>query len=367
MRIKIITCHDVYNFGASLQAYALMKYLQQQNHNVEIIDYKPDYLSQHYNLLAVNNPDWNTTIARKAVYLIAKFPGRVMALRRKYAFDRFTKNYLHVTPVRYSSNQQLKENPPGADIFICGSDQIWNCFFPNGKDPAFYLDFVPRHKRKISYAASFAVTQLPKECEKFVKDKTRSLDYISVRERSGLKILEGLGIKHGRHVLDPAFLLSRQEWDNLCGCPIKGNYVLVYDFDRNDLIKEIAYTIARKQNLQIYSVNEYKCNYAHKNFPFAEPSMFLSLIKNAAFIISNSLHGTIFSIIFEKNFCVVNRRESINARMADLLSILNLEDRLVTSERDMTNIIFNINYQDVNSKLQDLIWQSKEFLHKCVS
>ena len=137
MIIKTITCHDVYNLGASLQAYALQTYLQKQGHEVEIIDYKPDYLSGHFKLWGVYNPVYDKPFIR-LLYLLAKLPGRLMALRRKKAFDVFTKNYLHLTR-RYHSNDELKKDPPIADAYIAGSDQIWNTVFKNGRDPAFYL------------------------------------------------------------------------------------------------------------------------------------------------------------------------------------------------------------------------------------
>ena len=158
MQICTITCHDVYNAGASLQAYALQAYLKSLGHDVKIIDYKPDYLSRHYRLDIVGNPKYDKPILRQA-YLLAKLPGRLRMLPRKRAFDSFTAKYLDLTR-RYASNAELKADPPEADIYFAGSDQIWNPLFSNGKDPAFYLDFVRRGIRA-AYAASFAVEEFP--------------------------------------------------------------------------------------------------------------------------------------------------------------------------------------------------------------
>jgi hypothetical protein len=363
MLIKTITCHDVYNHGAALQAYALMQYLQKQGHDAQIIDYKPKYLSGYYKLSSINHPAWNTNFIKRAIYLIVKFPGRIMPLRRKCAFDRFTEKYLKLTPIRYLSNEQIKENLPIADAYICGSDQIWNCLFPNGKDPAFYLDFVPKNKKKMSYAASFAIENIPKEYKQDVKEKIDKLDYISVRESSGIRILENLGIHRGVQVLDPVFLLDRGEWDSLCTHQEKDKYLLVYDFDRNDLIKRAAIQISREKNLKIYSIDHYKCKYANKSFPFAGPEVFVSLIKNAEFIISNSFHGTAFSILFEKSFFVINRNEKLNTRMIDLLASLGIERRLIAKEIDIKHMNSDIDYDAVNKKLSDLKLQSKQFLN----
>ena len=126
MKISTITCHDVYNHGASLQAYALMTYLNNQGHNVEIIDYKPYYMGNLYKLSNIDNPAWEKNFISKSIYLTLKLPGRLISLKRKKNFDDFTKKYLNVGNYTYESNEDLKSNLPDSDIFICGSDQIWN-------------------------------------------------------------------------------------------------------------------------------------------------------------------------------------------------------------------------------------------------
>ena len=170
MKIKTITCHNVYNAGASLQAYALAEYLNSIGHECQIIDYKPDYL-KHYKLFGVSNPRYNKPVLRE-LYNIAKFPGRLKARfgKRKKEYDRFTEDYLPVTNECYTSNEELKSNPPEADIFFAGSDQIWNSFFNNGKDPAFYLDFAPLGAVKASYAASFATENIVTELKPQIKE-----------------------------------------------------------------------------------------------------------------------------------------------------------------------------------------------------
>ena len=113
MKICTITCHDVYNVGASLQAYALQTYLKSLGHDVKIIDYKPDYLSKDYRLDIVRNPKYDKPLLKQA-YLLATLPGRLRVLPRKKAFDSFTAKYLDLTR-RYVSNEELKADPPEAD------------------------------------------------------------------------------------------------------------------------------------------------------------------------------------------------------------------------------------------------------------
>lgn len=214
MRIRIITCHDVYNAGASLQAYALMQYLKDCGHEVKIIDYKPDYLSRHYSLKAVNNPEYDRAGIRE-IYLLVKMPGRIKKLfsKRKYRFDAFRKNALELTDTTYRTCEELK-NIEEADLYLAGSDQIWNPIFPNGKDPAFFLQFTEKGRRA-SYAASFAVDALKEEDRQRMKEWLKSFDAVSVREQTGAALVKQMGLQSQRNC-DPVFLLKQCQWKKYC-------------------------------------------------------------------------------------------------------------------------------------------------------
>ena len=359
MKINTITCHDVYNPGASLQAYALQRYLETLGHDVKIIDYKPDYLSNHYNLLAITNPKYDKFIIRW-LYLLAKLPSRIISLKRKRIFDCFKKKYLKITSKRYHSNKELSDNLPDADIYIAGSDQIWNTLFPNGKDPAFYLDFVPNSKIKASYAASFSTPTIDRKYIRFIIEKLKNFNYISVRESSGIQVLHEMGYTNALHVCDPVFLLSNSDWDSLVKrLPIKSKYLLVYDFDNSSQIQQIAKEIAKRKNWIIVSI--FPTKYANKSFPNAGPIEFISLIKNADFVISNSFHALAFSIIFQKLFCIINRRDNINERMHSLLKEIQLTNRIVNCFRE--ELLLPIDYDKVLSILSKRIIDSKHYLH----
>ena len=359
MKIKTITCHDVYNVGASLQAYALAEYLRQQGHDVEIIHYKPDYLSNHYSLWGVGNSRYNRPFLRE-LYLLAKLPGRLKARygKRKKAFDAFTRELLPVTEKRYASNEELKKEPPEADVYFAGSDQIWNTFFSNGKDPAFYLDFVPENKIKASYAASFATESLPEEWKGQIKEWLSELDYISVRESSGVEICREMGLAEAVQVLDPVFLISDGDWQRIeKPLHLAEPYLLIYDFDRNPEIKKYVKRIAKKNNWKIYSV--LSCDYADRCFTQEGPAAFLSLIRNAEFVVSNSFHATAFSLIFQKQFVVFNRNEGINTRMRDLAQLAGIQERLIS---DPGSDVQDINYAVVNEKLRSAIGRSEAYI-----
>lgn len=312
MIIKTITCHDVYNSGASLQAYALASYLHILGHEVEIIDYRPGYLSNHFPLLGVSNPEYDKPFVREA-YQLLKLPGRIKERhsRRKQEFDRFTREFLPLTPRQYFSNEELTGNPPVADLYIAGSDQIWNSYYQNGKDPAFYLQFAPVQTIKASYAASFSTDTIKPEWKDKVTEWIQNMDYISVRESSALALLYSIGIHDAALVLDPVFLLSAEMWKQIeKPLDLSDSYILIYDFDNNPLICRLAHEIADRHGWKVYSVLQSKVS--DRSFHEEGPLAFLWLIDHAEFVISNSFHATAFSIIFHKQFLVADRMENIN-------------------------------------------------------
>ena len=359
MKIKTITCHDVYNVGASLQAYALQQYLMNLGHDVEIIDYKPDYLSKHYNIRVVSNPCFDRPVIR-SLYLAVKLPGRLKALKseRKKNFDRFRREKLKLTSKRYHSNEELITELPDADLFICGSDQIWNPLFKNGKDVAFFLDFVPKNKKKVSYAASFAVESISESDKIRMRQWLCKLDAISVREKSGLSILESMGLK-GSCVCDPVLLLTREKWDSIIEPFDSEKYLFVYDFDHSSFVVEVVRKIAKERNLKIYSF--FESPIADKVLKNVGPQEFLGVIKNADIVLSNSFHATVFSVIYQKEFYVIEREEEINARMKDFLALLELEARFISPET--SNVLDReIDWMNVENQMLPVIEASKEYL-----
>lgn len=356
MRIKTITCHDVYNLGASLQAYALATYLKAHNHDVQIIDYKPDYLSRHYSLTAVPNPRFNRPILRE-LYLLAKLPRRLKARKslRKQRFDAFRRAYLPLTERRYTSAEELRANCPEADVYIAGSDQIWNPVFPNGKDPAFFLEFVPDERRKISYAASFSVDVLAEEDRARMQPWLSRLDAISVRESSGVDLLKGMGLA-GIQVMDPVFLLEKEAWESLAVCPDTRDYILVYDFDNSALVHRVAAALTAQTGKKIISV--FPMDGASEVWADLGPREFLGAVMNADVVLSNSFHATAFSLIFQKEFYVVNRTEKINTRMRDLLAAVALDGRLISDIPEAETV----DWFAVQPRVEALVARSKAFL-----
>ena len=163
MKIRTITCHDVANYGAALQALALQTYLKKEGHDVRIIDYVPEYIKP-YDIWKVNPASHlykpsKYFFAFKLFWALRKYVHIRPTMKRLEAFKEFNGKYLELTR-RYSSYEELANDPPIADVYIAGSDQIWRTNLMNGKDPAFYLQFGNKTVRRMSYAASFGLPHL---------------------------------------------------------------------------------------------------------------------------------------------------------------------------------------------------------------
>ncbi|MDE6338307.1 MAG: polysaccharide pyruvyl transferase family protein [Muribaculaceae bacterium] len=365
MKIATITCHDVYNYGASLQAYALQEYCRSLGCDYEIIDYKPPYLSNHYKLWSVANPVYDKPVV-KQLYLAAKLPGRLSGLKRKRLFDVFRDKYFRLTPIRYASADDIAKDCPDADVFIAGSDQIWNTFFQNGRDKAFYLDFVGNKGRKISYAASFATEKIYNDAEQDVAKWLKNFDAVSVRESSALDLLSSLGREDGVLVSDPVFLLDRKRWEDLASDSSDTrqrnfDYIFLYDCEQSAKLRDIAIGLKAMSGCKIVAVSSTKGKYADENCSLSGPLEFLKLIKNSKYVVANSFHALAFALIFHKPFFIVNRSEGINTRMRDFLRLLSLDERLIDSQRQL--FLGAIDYDKVDGSLAKLINDSKEFIH----
>jgi len=340
-----------------------MKYLQSDGHKVEIINYKPDYLSR-YNLWLIGNRFKERNILVKLLYLSLKFPKRLMKRKAMAPFEAFKRKYMCITRQRYTSYNELKKDPPYADAYIAGSDQIWNTLYENGRDPSFYLDFAPEGSRRIAYAASFSLPEVLPEYREFVRSMIQKLDFISVREASGLDILNSLGINKGDHVLDPVFLLDREEWENIASEQFKEKYILTYEVGPNPLIERIAMRIGQEKHLKIYAVqNHAKTPYADTDYYPCGPDTFMSLIKGAEVVLSNSFHATAFSTIFEKPFYVFERiDEDVNSRTLDLLATCGLDKRIVRTEDNYRRIKPGWEYEEVAKRIADYAIKSKQYI-----
>lgn len=346
-KIGIITYHRAINYGAILQAYALQTKLNEFGAQSIILDYRNKRLEKIHSRKNITDCKKPKEFARYLL-LYRNFN------KRHDKFRDFSKNYLKLSSPMYSIDD-LAKCERKYDLFIVGSDQVWN-YEINGMDYAYFLDFVKDKSKNKSYAASFGLSKIPEEYKQTYKKLLIGFDSILIREKQGARIIKELLFKECPIVLDPTMLLSKDKWLILSNNTRYFNerYILVYAFGDSPTMKDLAINISRKTGFKIlWIANTYKINKRIKYIKFASPEEFISLFSNAEYIITNSFHGTAFSINFNKQFFTELRDSSrVNSRLEDILDIFGLQDRRIISN-DASVINSRINYETVNKKLEN--------------
>ncbi len=355
-KVGIITYHFAKNYGAVLQCYALQSFLQEQGFNVEIINYVSDKQTKN-----------NDYIKHGGIKALIKntclIPFKAKMKNKYEKFEIFNLNYLNLTK-RVSNIAELKNlvKKSEYDVIISGSDQVFN---PNIEDfdIAFLLPF-KTNALKMSYAASTgnASTADLVNIRKYIDD----FDYLSIREKSDLDKFTPFFKKNISVVCDPVMLLSNKFWDDkLNDRIIKEKYLICYFLHKNLFEKEykLAKKIAKEKNLKLYVINARYSKYSfYKNTILdAGPIEFVNLIRYSDFVCTDSFHGTLFSIIFNKNFMCFDTKENLlDSRRLDLLNETKLQDNLQYIEDD--NYILNTNFSSASEKIDLIRKQANIFL-----
>lgn len=357
MKIGILTFHESNNYGAVLQAYALQKIINRYNF-CDLIDYRADAISAEGKIEKIR-----TSRGIKGVLK------RILTLsyyeNKNKNFKKFMKK-CHLSSRSYEA-ANIQDANQEYDCFITGSDQVFNLDLTHN-DQIFYLDFVNAGKKRIAYAASLGSYQITKKDVAAIK-LLEYMDNISCREPEAAKNVASLINRDVEIVLDPTLLLTKKEWmeleEILPNLPPK--YILLYLISPKSIYFKLAIKIGRKLNLPIlyinYSPKKWR-NMRIKNLTDVTPEQFLFLIHNAEYIITNSFHGTAFSINYEKNFYVIQDMEKkrSNQRIERLLHILKLENRMIQNVEEVGKQ--SINYDDRRKRLLKEKENSIRFLKK---
>lgn len=363
MKINTITLHGAHNFGAMLQAFALKDYLSQQGHEVSIIDFLHPSVTEHNRHVKFStNPK---TLVRSAMALPAFFFWK----RRFQKFEAFKNETMNLTR-RYTSIAEVQNDPPQADAYICGSDQIWNP--ERNFNPLYMLDFGDSVVKRISYAASLGVDSASEEKLKELGEYLDRFDAISVRETSGAQLVAKAG-KKAEVVVDPSLLLDQDQWKKIA-VPYTGTgkYILTYCLEESEEFNAVLKKVADETGLPVVRVGGAVKNRITPVNHFirdAGPYEFLGLLLNAEYIVTNSFHGTAFALNLGKPLVGI-RHSCRNARMTTLLNSLGWPDSQVGNESTASDIleIANTRANEVNeSSLVDCRKVSVEFLQQSLS
>ena len=366
MKVANITFHDTSNFGATLQCAALSCYLRKCGHDVLVINYLPQYVLDKksiYKQLRKVGESGNKIKAfvKGSAYLL--YSGKLKNRNKRFE-DFIHKNLVLSAP--YHTFEELKSNPPRADIYVCGSDQIWNPAL-TGKafDKAFFLQFA--NNIRASYGASIGELDVKSYAEE-LKELTKLYSGISVREKSSADQLKEVLKRDIEVVLDCTLLLDKEDYADM-ETPIEINerpYLILYNIQNSAQSVYIAKKIAKERNLSIVdlSPNPFVRVEGAKKLIDIGPGEFLSYIKSSEFIVTNSFHGTVFSIIYQKQFLTIPHKTRSN-RTLDLLKLLDLENRIIDNTGSVRDEI--INYETVSAVLAEQRKSSIRFLDKILS
>lgn len=358
------------NYGAALQGFALYNIVKNAGYDVNIQRYLGGILDMGEKKQVSYHRILNYSLIEiylKCLFRVGKLIHRKGIIIQQNLFQKFQDELMSFYSGERKTWKTLKNNPPKADIYLCGSDQIWNPSFKNGyNDPGYFLAFTK--KNKISYAPSFGVSDIPESAQDSLNDLLSDFDYISVREKAGAEIIKKYTKKDAIVVLDPTLLIDENKWKEIATIPneIPEKYILCYRFGNSLKVNRDIKRIAKLLKLPIIELPLSGISYLNHNEKRlfnVGPKEFIGLINNATLVCTDSFHATVFSILMETPFVTFLRSddqkksEGMNSRVMNLLDILLLQERL-SANIDLTNRqdLLHMNFK----KAKKILYQEKE-------
>ena len=353
VKIATITFHRARNYGALLPCFALQKAIQNLGYPSEVLDYDCKQISKGYNLVKFDSK----VSFIKSLLLFPFF------YRKKKHYDRFIKRYISVSQ-SYDYHDLAKAAHDYAAV-ITGSDQVWNDKLTGG-DGAYFLDFVPEHRKRLSYAASFGIKEIPDEQKDFYQKNLEGMGYLSVREKTAASMIEQLCGRKAEVVLDPVFLQTAEQWRAIMPKKKEKGYIFVYMPGKHTL--ECAKNLARRKGLKIIfcaydiSLRRFKQNIGDIRLSLG-PDEFLSLLDGADYVVTGSFHATAFSLILQKKF-FVEVPPKVGSRITDLLDSFDLRDRIFNGAGALEDR--EMDWSKVEQKMNHLRQQSLTSLRRSI-
>ncbi|MFV0590660.1 MAG: polysaccharide pyruvyl transferase family protein [Draconibacterium sp.] len=381
-KIGIITVSRTINFGAELQAFALQHKLNQLEYNAEVIDYLY-YKNKRHIAAKDSKPEMkfgikelikNTLLYR----YISPVIDRILPMfnsktkQRNLNFETFHKKNT-VFSREFRSIGELYGYKHKYDVFISGSDQVWNPATFSSLKP-YLLDFAPKGKKRIAYAASFGVSKVSENYIDTYRSLFSKMDAIAVREESAKDLIKQITNRETEVVLDPTLLLAKSDWENIsdsANIKVDQPYILIYDLHPSESLIEVTKKIKNKLGLPVYRICKRSFrnpkNEGVINIEDAGPSEFVSLFMNAKHVITNSFHGTVFSTNFNIPFHVVlNPTRKNNSRITGFLEKTGLTECIIWEDQIDKRIKTNVDFENANNVLNQLRLKSLDFIKKAI-
>lgn len=367
MKIDVITLHRVRNYGSSLQTLATQNFIEKMGAVPEVLDYYPDRYTSLGLLKRLKNK--SDKLARNKILLwMAQMVISVSYLKKKIVFDRFLKKYIHLTPDTYRSEAELENNTPVADAYCTGSDQVWNSHWNEGVDRPLYLSFISADKYKFSYAASIGNEKLSAEEMAEVQPLLRQYRHITVRENVGIDIVNDMGLE-AEQMLDPTLLFGAEDWRKYTSDRFAGKkYVVTYNLHHDRRIDEFASALGKEFGLKVYNISYNLHDIIRKGTLKWCPKIeeYLGLIRDAQFVVTDSFHATVFSIIFHTRFFVIYP-EQASSRIRSILTLTNLEKQGFEDIPDISVAQREIDFTDADGILEKERKKSEEYFIKVLN
>ncbi len=381
-KIAILThYHNSVNYGGVLQSYATYKVIKKFNYDAE-------QLRVHYQIEGgslVNKQDGIKNIYR-FIKIIIKFFLRPIAYKiiPKYRNSKKLRDELNKSFINFRDNliphsereytiENIKDALDEYDVFIVGSDQVWN---PIWYYPPFFLSFAPSDVPKISYAASVSQTELPDSVKAVYKEHLKDFIGVSVREKDAVGLLSDISPVEVVHTLDPTMLLGKDEWDEVASKRlIDEKYVFCYFLGDDRNMRDVAKEFAAKKGLKLANTTHASGLYHQNDLGYGDikltspsPEDFISLIKHAEYVFTDSFHASVFSLIYGREFFVFERagHRAMGSRIYSLTDLFDVKERFCdNSEKATTGYIESlkpIDYSKDFPKFNEMKERSVEFL-----
>lgn len=359
MKVGILTFPNSTSYGATLQMYALYKKVNDLGHDAEIINYFNAFMKAEKHMRKVDKLDLRRTLRHWAK--------RALHYRLEKAFRDFEKSNMVLYPKKAVTDKAaLPDIGNRYGAVICGSDQVWN---PNitDTDLSFFLDFCGKGVRRISYAPSFGIDDFSREFSDLIRPEIAAFDSLSVREAVGREYIKSEFGRDAQLVCDPTMLLSAEEWSTVeREYPIGSEgYILFYTIKKSEKLMDYCRTLSEKTGLKIITVGGNilkKIKSENKKIEYAvdiSPEQWLYLVHNATCIVTNSFHGTAFSILYRKNF-YVELSSATNSRLSHITDIFGLKSRIVNC--NAVSEIENCNFDTADIELSKIRIEATNFL-----
>lgn len=364
MKLGLLTFHTAANFGAALQAYALQQFLESKGYDAEYLDYQNHHRRMIYDMPYHIKESMKSGKVVDALFYTLGMP--VMNMRKK-KFENFNQEYLHLSNKTYHNSQELESTNDIYDKFIVGSDQVWH---PNnnGRDVTFMLSFVKDESKTISYASSFGISEVPEYIKADYAISLKRIHHLSTREQTGVNIIKNLTGREAKLVLDPVFLLTKEQWQNLIeDSPVEGRYLFSYT-NRKDQIAKFLATGYDMKGMKHHKLSRFTSvadfiNPAVKVKYDMSPKEFLANVNGAQIVVSASFHCICFSIILNKPFvCFLTGNDGKDERLKTLLTHFGLMDRVYKNGMTQGDVQKPIDWDKVNVVMQEKRKESIDFL-----